>query len=361
MLTTTLALAALALSCRTDTLEVPAGTLQESPGASPEPQAPAEAPKVFQPGPGLIPPGTAPEALALWQAMLAATRPLGTNTDGIRSFDVLFEVLQRSESSVERSAGSVDGTTRVRFLAPTYVSLSIEEGERKETGYGPGGFYLAGEEGVYKMRSRDYKQDRELVQRTLSMAKNFASLADLSKLTLYELEACPHGITERKTALAGEPGTCGHCPPGPLPKTRLGAGYHKLDWLVLLTPDFQLAEDLSGIQRDAAADPARDVYRVRMGLDPETHRPRCLHIEKEPIAGRRTPPEQFVVIDDVVRRDGWILPKGMLMWERLRTAVEARFREFAVQPDREAWLLLEKTRVNPPLQPDDFDPFEDER
>lgn len=323
----------------------PPGPLQEPAPAETE-QEPAAPERSFQPGPGIVPPSASDEARALWTRLLQATRPLdGTPAveAGVRAFDVRFDVLQRQASADDRSPGSVDGKTRVKWLEgdethADYVELTIEEGDLKQTGYGPAGYYIAAKEGVIDIgRSRDYKTDRELVQRTVSLARNLAGLADFSRLTLYELFPLE------------DP------PPGALPKGELQARPKKLDWLLLVTPDFRLSEELAGGRASSGLD-VKDLYFVSVGLDRESSEPRLIHVRKKPRPDRSTPPEQLVELRVPQRIDGWWLPKHLYLWERQPLARDPKLQQFVDgRADREAH-VLSGSRVNPGITATDFEP-----
>ena len=336
-LSSTVLLAALALV----PVAVPLGQAAQVP-ENPAPKAqeePAPASRGFEPGPGRIPPGTHPMALALWNRLIGATRPLVSpqvQEEGVRAFNVRFDVLQRQASVDERSPGSVDGKTRVKWLRPDYVELTLEEGALKQTGYGPGGYYINTEDGAIDInRDRDFKTDRELVQRTISLAKNLAGLADFSNLVLLEMHAME------------DP------PSGEFPRRFLESNPKRLDWLLVLTPNFQLSEELAG---GRAGHGGQDLYYVSIGLDRESNEPRMIHVAKKLVPGKATPPEQLVELRKPTRLDGWWLPSSMFLWERQPLAKDPALQRFAnARPDREAYVLPE-SRINPPMIADEFDP-----
>ncbi len=332
-----LALAPAALPLRGVT-EAPVRQVPEGP--APENQEEPPSPnREFEPGPGRIPPNTHPMALALWNRLIGATRPLVSpeaQEEGVRAFDVRFDVLQRRTSVDQRSPGSVDGKTRVKWLRPDYVELTLEQGSLKQTGYGPSGYYINTEDGAIDInRDRDFKTDRELVQRTISLAKNLAGLADFSNLVLLELHAME------------DP------PNGEFPRQFMETNPKKLDWLLVLTPDFQLSEELAG---GRAGPGGRDIYYVSIGLDRKSNEPRMIHIAKKPVPTKPTPPEQLVELRSPKRLDGWWLPSSMFLWERQRLAKDPALQRFSDAPaDREAY-VLSGSHINPPVLAAEFDP-----
>ena len=164
-----------------------------------------------------------------------------------------------------------------------------------------------------------------------------AGLADFSRLVLLEMFATD-------TPPAGE-----------LPRRHLRVNPKRLDWLMVLTPDFRLSEQLAG--GPSGRKPSdQDLYRVHLGLDRESGEPRLVHISKKPVGTKATPPEQLVELRDPLRIAGWWLPKRMFLWERQPLARSPALKRFADAPaDREAH-ILKGSKLNPPIESTEFDP-----
>jgi hypothetical protein len=303
---------------------------------------PVEAPAT--PERGAIPPGTAPEAEARWRAMLAAIGVAAATPDQaappITQFDMNLGLLTRSgRRGLEPRPETHELNTRVLYMAPWFVRYRLSDDV--ETGVGPDGYWVREKTEVRSLQGREYATDREQVARVHSLCRNFLSIAAPGQLRL--------------DALA----TVARCPfPEESLPRRPGIDYRRLSWLRIVTPDFQLVEE---IQPKTAATPGVESgtrYQVYFGLEEGTNLPRCLHVVRLGAAPEDLVFEQLILLENwgttapdqgpVVR-----LPQRLFVHERLPS--HPFFDEYLPEPDREIYVRAGST-LHPELAESDFDP-----
>ncbi len=291
-----------------------------------------------------IPVGTAPEAAEAYRSLTRSMRPGSELPVPLASFEVRFELIDRAEPDGRPRPGSIETIARVRWKAPRFVSLRTED--KREIGYGNRGYYLV-EPGQPPLilSGREYKEDQSRINSALSLAKNFARLADLSNAQVLEL-----------TRVEGPPA-------GVMPQD---AKFHRLEWLEIVSPDFGVVEGIASTQQGAAAD---RIYRVRLGYLParvEKGEPlppvlKAMHVRKiltrapNELLPTALPPEQLILLEDVRDNGGFVVPHHIKIYSRVLN-VEG-LQNFKEKPDRELWLMKD-SRLGAPLEQEQFQPPE---
>jgi len=313
---------------------------QESPTPAPAPDvAPSATPQR-----GAIPPGTAPEAEALWRAMLAAVGVVGATPDAtlppVTQFDVNLGLLTRSgRRGIAPKAETHELNTRVLYMAPWFVRYRLSE--TVETGFGPDGYWLRDKDEIVSLQGRDYATDREQVARVHSLCRNFLSIAAPGQLRLDALERVAR-LPFKEEILPRRP----------------GLDYKRLAWLRIVTPDFQLVEEIQPKTSATGGVESGTRYQVYFGLEEQTHLPRCLHVVRVGARPEDLVFEQLILIENwnattpeagpVVR-----LPQRLFVHERLPS--HPLYDQFLLEPDREIY-VRDGSTLHPNLSEASFDP-----
>lgn len=272
-----------------------------------------------------------PEARALWQALVDASR--GEAAERIDAFHVRAQVLTRD------GVKSNEVEVEYRFLEPHYIRFSVPSKRGTgscETGRGPGegqkAYWLKDGEEVVVLQGRETSEDRELVDRMLVVARNFLALSDLSRLRI-----------ERMERMAGAPGD--------LPLGWHVRGFWKeLSWLAVESRDFALLHpDRRGTR------PVDRTYRVEFGIDPTTHLPRLAVVREVLTPGVPEPPAAPMLfqLERYAPRDGYLVP-GRIAVHHLVQGPEGGPPVFGDDPAQDIWLL--DVRLGADLTEADFRP-----
>lgn len=298
---------------------LPLGGLQDPvpPPLEPPREAPAAdraAERASSLQPGVLPADASPQAVALWRALVRATRAPEQAPEPVRAFDLTFDVRVRRDT--QRNDGK---DLRFRYLAPGFVRATLESG--REHVRGPAGdFLIDGATAKALAPTRENQEDRRQIDEELAIARNFVALSDPAHLriaSLALLDAPPAGLPP---ALA----------------ERAGA----LDWLAVASPDFRLFQS-----DDELAAPA--LYLARLGLEKQTGKLVLAQLGRD----LRRPDERalLVALEGTRPLDGWLLPRLVFVraWDVERRAFEER-------PSLE--LALKHGSLRAPLAPDDFRP-----
>ncbi|MEZ5980276.1 MAG: hypothetical protein R3F34_18970 [Planctomycetota bacterium] len=335
-------------------LDGPATSPSAQDGNGAETPAPTDA---AGPRPGELPADATPSAVATWRAMVAAIGA-AEQTAPITSFDMSLSLLTRSgRRGLDPHPETHDVDTRVQYLAPPFVRYSLSADV--ETGYGPSGYWLKDKDEVRSLRGRDYQTDREQVMQVRSLCVNFLAVSDPSQLRIASLVEFPR------------------CPIRGLPE-RPGFDFKRMKWLRIVTPDFQLVEELQPKVTDTNAGHQGAMYQVFFGLDEQTNLPRCAHVVRLP--AKRTaptdgsadgadasapPPDPDMPFEQLILLDDWRasagasqskerLPHRLLVWERLPQ--HPLFANFLAEPDREVY-VKDGSSLRPSFTPTDFEPI----
>jgi hypothetical protein len=315
---------------------------QEPPTPAPAP-APAVEPAAA-PERGTIPPGTAPEAESLWRAMLAAVGVVGATPEAslppVTQFDVNLGLLTRSgRRGFNAKAETHEFKTRVLYMAPWFVRYRLSE--TVETGFGPDGYWLRDKDEIVSLQGRDYATDREQVARVHSLCRNFLSIAAPDQLRLDALERVARLPFQEEI----------------LPR-RPGLDYKRLAWLRIVTPDFQLVEEIQPKTSATGGIESGTRYQVYFGLEADTHLPRCLHVVRVGARPEDLVFEQLILIENwnaTTPEEGPVvrLPQRLFVHERLPS--HPLYDQFLLDPDREIY-VLEGSTLHPDLSEASFDP-----
>lgn len=242
--------------------------------------------------PGVLPEGTSAEARAAWERFTGAMSAGRHVEGGVRSFDIAFDVTRRD------GAQSNDFDMRVRYLAPSWCSMQMG---KRVLAQGPEGAWLSDPKAkeTIALVGREYEQDREHLQETLTVARNFVSLLDPTSLRIAALRRLPEPP-------AGVPAELGVERLGTV--TRAAA----LEWIELDTPDFRV------LPRSSEPRVAPLGYRVALGLDPKTGRPHLARVHEigDALRERRTallvalPARAYADV-----REGYAIPYTLHVYE----------------------------------------------
>ncbi|MFT5081171.1 MAG: hypothetical protein ACI84E_001829 [Planctomycetota bacterium] len=197
---------------------------------------------------GALPPRTTPAAAKLWSDVVKAAK---ADTDAgtaprapITSFELQFEITVR-----DTGGGHNEATTKVRYLAPSFVRFQLEE--ITELGFGPDGYWSKDkDQPPVDISRREYAESKRRVQDVRTTAKNFLALAEPGNLRIVNLAKVQAPPTNQ--------------PPGAAKRLA------NLDWLVLESPDFDLSAGTA-----IAADAGSRLYRAYIGVGKTSH-----HVEE---------------------------------------------------------------------------------
>jgi small nuclear ribonucleoprotein (snRNP)-like protein len=219
--------------------------------------------------PGVLPAGTQESAKQAWLGIAKATGFEGE----VKSFDLHFNLILRQEELDNQMSA------HLRFLRPSYIRAKLSSGRSHLRG--PEGDFLIDGKEVIRLVGREGQEDKQQIDRTSALARNFVALVDPTKLRildLVELDAPPAGLP----AEIESRDYWGHAEPN---AQALGAG---LKWISLRSPDFELENagdasrtavrscligyepntmdvELAVIQRDVDGRPRRTVDRTAAG------------------------------------------------------------------------------------------------
>jgi hypothetical protein len=284
--------------------------------AVPPVQEPVETPAAAVQAPVI-----APEAQARWDALVAAAFPGGT-AERLTSFDLdCWGTVYTGGNQTN------DFEARIRFLEPGYVRRTMTQSGREQM-RGPAGDFLVAKDGRgVPLQGREFREDKKELDRTVAVARTFLALTDPERLTIAGLELSA-------------------TPPTSLPQA-FAERANALEWLVLRSPDFYLA-DPAGAPAQAAAE-ARPLYRVQLGLDRGTHLPELVVVQRD--APGLVGSAQLVQLKKYETLDGHRVPFEVRTYDPDLATSPWRF---AARPS--SLLGLNAGSLKPGLKADDFAP-----
>ena len=276
---------------------------------------------------GVLPQGTSPGAIALWQSLLKASidQPTldATKTGPIESADLNFQVVIRDGQGSNNEADS-----RIRFLAPNYVRFQLEEGV--ELGCGPvdkndhGFWSLSNGKEFQDISLRQYAQSKQRVLDVLNKMKNFLALAEPGNLRILSLS------TIASAPINQPPGAAKHL--------------KGLNWLTLDSPDFDLRASIS-----VTADLKPRVYRAYLGLAKTDHRVKEAMVVEVIDGAPIVETSVWLTLGDHIGLDGVTFPGSILI---RRPDFRPSPWSFTKRPTEELYLMGGSLRAN--LTPEDF-------
>jgi hypothetical protein len=301
----------------------PQEPVPESPASEPAPVAPqdAGAPLV----PGELPADVSEAALGAWNELCRATGIAGVENAAerrVRAFDLQFEGRVRPRG---KQSNDFD-IERFLYLDPGWVSMTLKSGRRRLRG--PEGDYLVDSKRgtVVRLQGREMAEDIRELGDTVRIARTFVSMTHPGALRLARLrtlDAPPSGLPAKLKATAGE-----------------------LHWLELISPDFH------SVAPRHLADGREPLFRVRLGLHPETRLPAMAVIHEDDPGGAL---ETAVLLElgGYKKVDGFQVP-SVVKTHAPDASVSPWV--FAERPAMELWLL--KGSLRPKLTEKDFLPPE---
>ena len=252
------------------------------------------------------------------RAAKAETPPGEVVRPPITSFELQFEITVR-----DPAGGHNEATTKVRYLAPSFVRFQLEEST--ELGFGPDGYWSkdAGQAPVDISR-REYAESKRRVQDVRTTAKNFLALAEPDNLRILNLAKAQAPPTNQPPDAAKRMAT--------------------LDWLVLESPDFDLTAGTA-----VAADAGPRLYRAYIGVGRTSH-----HVEEAMVIevrdGEVLPvTATWLTMGHRMMLDGISFPGSILI---RRAVLDQSPWTFTKRPSDELYLIAGRLVTN--LTPDDF-------
>lgn len=292
------------------------------PGNRTEPAAPLLASDGEPVSPGRIPSDTTPESLALWQDIVAATRVNDSNPPPIDSFKLTFDVDSRHDS------GKNDVTLQLTFQnQPGYLRTVMERSRRVQL-RGPKGDWLVDkDETIDLTRGRENRESRRNMDQWISIARNFVTLTNPSRVRIQSLRQA-------------EP------PPTMLP-TSVASDLEGLAWIEVASPDFMVVPTGSSSQPRDAQTP---VYKALIGLRRATGTIDYVLLRDGNAANIRQ--ARLMRYSKWQAVDGYRLPHNMLVYLIDDSRLGVRFLENASYD-----LYLHRgARLNPELEAALFEP-----
>jgi len=254
------------------------------------------------------------QARAAFERLCAASGPEAR--EPITAFVLQADVLTRS--GVQTNEMRIE----YRYLAPDCIRFMLPS--RQETGrsgLAQEKYWLKDGQDVVVLAGREYKEDREQVDRMAALARNYVALSDPRRLKLVSM-----------TLLAE--------PPSDLP-AELARSARKLTWLALESPDFAL------VRREGATPAPGTLYRVELCLG-EDGLPRLAVIRAE--SGAREAP-LLVELDKYQTTAGFHVPFHLAVHvpEAERTPPV-----FAARASQD--ITVTQADLRPKLKVEDFEP-----
>lgn len=228
--------------------------------------------------PGGIPPGTSPEAQAVWETMIEGLGSAGR----VHSFRLPFYLRQSNKQAPQQN----DLELQFSYLTPSFVRARLESGRTLLRG--PDGDFLIDNKEVVSLVGREGLEDRKQLDQMAAIAKSFVGLTDPSSLRLMELE------------LAGETSK--------LIPSRFKKDVLELTWLRVTSPDFFL-------YRSDPNNSGTRLYRAELGFDPVSKAIRFAVIRE--LSGQDGAPGQpmLVRLSEQKDRGGLLLPHQIEIFE----------------------------------------------
>lgn len=264
-------------------------------------------------------PAASPEALARWEAVLAAARVPGEDRSPIRAFVLEAEVL------IREGARTNEMEIEYRYLVPHYIRFRLPGGQ--ETGRGPGSgrraYWLRDGEEIRRLSGRENAEGRRAVDQMLAVARNYVALSSPEELRLTHLDL----LDSPPALLSG----------------KLAKRAKKLDWLRVASPDFAL------VAKDTMARPSG--YAVDLGLERESGLPRMALIRAlgSGLDATRLPEPMLILLEEYLERDGFRIPRVVKVH-----ALDRKTASFAVKPAQD--IHITDASLRPHLSEADFEP-----
>lgn len=254
------------------------------------------------PAPAPIPaPTTDAAAQAAWDALAQAT----LDEKPVTAFDLAFHMRLRPDD-----IQSNDLAARYRFLAPDFIRATLESG--REHLRGPTGDYLIDGKEILKLVGREATQDRQQLDETIGIARNFLALTDPSRLK-------PTSVQPAAT-------------PEHLLPLDLIEHAKTLRWIAITTKGFHLLASPTPLPEGAHRS-----QHALLGLDPTTPTLRLALIIEDTLSAENTPIARptHVLLD--LRRtaalDNFQVPRHL----RVHTP-NPEGQRFRTKPSFELWL-----------------------
>ena len=274
--------------------------------------------------PGRIPEGTAPEARALWERIVAAARA-GPARNPVRSFDLRFDVVVRGESSRNDL-----GRVRYAFRSDQGWLRSVWEKSGRVELRGERGDWLIDADLVTPLVGRENAESRRELDEWVAIARNFLALSD------------PRSIAIVSLARADVPEV-------PMPTEELAKLAEGLAWLSVESPDFRV------VTGSVATTP---VYRAGLGVDVATGEVRLALLQDAASRFALAPSTLLVHVATWIELDGHRVPRDLAVHQVEATEPGAPARRFEERPVAELWLLTRDSRLDPALPKEMFLPPE---
>ncbi|MCP3919860.1 MAG: hypothetical protein GY711_30370 [bacterium] len=289
--------------------------------------------------PGRIPSDAEPEAVALWNKMLAATRAGGAEAPPIRSFDLTFDV------RIRREGGNNNFETRFAFLdeADGYILGKIDRKDRTSMRGPKGDWQIEGDTKV-ELDGREHEQSVRTLDEWVSIARNYIALTRPGGVRIVGLSAPK---IERVAVAADVTELVFGNERVPIPD-RLVERAKPLEWLEVKSPDFRL---YSAAGNSSAGTP---VYRALLGLVPATGEV-AMAVLNEDRAGAKVVESSLLV--DVPSwldgGDGYRVPQHLRLHQVVLSGYPLSFEPKA---GTELYLHKGRVRLNPRLSARVFEP-----
>jgi hypothetical protein len=271
--------------------------------------------------------------------LLAALRPPskgGAAPAKIEAFDLTIQVryVTVKEGGSEQPN---DIQMRYRYLAPGFVHTLLLNGGVERMRGPRGDFLVDPKKGdVVSLAGREFANDRLELTRTLSMARNYVTLADPAAMRIARLTAMdgPPAALRAPPALPDET-----IQPGPFEKA---AG---MQWVEVVSPDFAVVAAV-----DSKTAP---MFRAQIGLDSATHLPRLVVIFQD--EGGTIVAETAVLVDLTASKyepmDGLFVPKFFAVHDPLLPSSP-----FAFQRKPRTQVVVKQGTLRAKLSGKDFQP-----
>ncbi|HTF87583.1 MAG TPA: hypothetical protein VK843_04180 [Planctomycetota bacterium] len=291
----------------------------------------------FQTAPPQWPADTSKEAQDSWTALLAALRPKGSVAAApIHAFDL--SIKSRVLSIENGSRQQHDVMMRFQYLEPRFVRRTFLE-SHVESMRGPDGDWLwdPAKNDLVQLSGQEFAQDRRELSQTVSIARNYLALAEPERLRIVKLErlrAPPKGLP----ALDPKDITT--------PKDSALTLAASLEWISVLSPDFQVVETVKSEQPP--------VFRAQLGLDPKSHLPKLAMIFQEEAGALVLESGVLVDFTNVAYKniDEHLVPSFFRVHDPLLPSSPFVFQREA----RVSVAVLAGSTLRPVLTPDDFKP-----
>lgn len=247
-----------------------------SPGGAPLP--PGVRNPVVELVPGVLPEASSPEARALWELLIEATRVPNVSREAIESFVMEFDgTVYPRNGQRNRFRGA-----KYSYLAPRSIISDIPGSSRLIRG-AEGDWLKTDDDELVSLNDRTAAQDRKQLDDTLAIARNLVNLLDPGSLRIEAI-----GVIAR--------------PPALVPKD-IRAAHPNVEWLHMTSPDLRLSSAMGPANPRV---PRKS--RAYLGLDPETHLPSLAVVYEEVEGKADLSNARFLVLGRYGARSGYRIP-----------------------------------------------------